>query len=75
MAGQTAEVRLSDIEKLKEGAIDLALLKAKNVVPATALKAKLIKSGTLTRKVSLKGIHASKGAREAVTAVGGSFLE
>ena len=75
LVGQTAEVRLSDIEKLKEGAIDLALLKAKNIVPRTALQAKLIKSGTLTRKVSLKGILASKGAREAVTAVGGSLAE
>ena len=75
LVGQPAEVRLSDIEKLKEGAIDLALLKAKNVVPATALKAKLIKTGTLTRKVSLKGILASKGAKEAVTAVGGSFAD
>jgi large subunit ribosomal protein L15 len=37
--------------------------------------AKLIKTGELTRKVTLKGILASKGAREAVTAAGGSFAE
>ncbi len=73
LVGQTAEVRLSDLEKLKETDIDIALLKAKNVVPATALQAKLIKSGTLTRKVSLKGILASKGAKEAVTAAGGTL--
>ena len=75
LVGQTAEVRLSDLEKLKETDIDIALLKAKNVVPATALQAKLIKSGTLTRKVSLKGILASKGAKEAVAAAGGSLAE
>lgn len=75
LVGQTAEVRLSDLEKLKETDIDLSLLKAKNVVPATALQAKLIKSGTLTRKVSLKGILASKGAKEAVAAAGGSLAE
>jgi large subunit ribosomal protein L15 len=75
LIGQTAEVRLSDLEKLKETDIDLSVLKAKNVVPATALQAKLIKSGTLTRKVSLKGILASKGAKEAVAAAGGSLAE
>jgi large subunit ribosomal protein L15 len=75
LVGLTAEVRLSDLEKLKETDIDLSLLKAKNVVPATAQKAKLIKSGTLTRKVSLKGILASKGAKEAVAAAGGSLAE
>src|SRR6185295_8489293 len=68
LIGQTAEVRLPDLEKLKETDIDIALLKAKNVVPRTALQAKLIKSGTLTRQVSLKGILASKGAKEAVAA-------
>ncbi len=75
LVGQTAEVRLSDLEKLKETEIDLSLLKARNVVPQTALQAKLIKSGTLTRKVALKGILASKGAREAVQAAGGSLAE
>src|SRR5882724_6543495 len=68
MRGQTAEVLLSDLEKLKDVDIDITLLKAKNIVPRTALQAKLIKTGTLTRKVSLKGILASKGAREVVTA-------
>lgn len=75
LRGQTAEVRLSDLEKLKDVDIDIAILKAKNVVPQTALQAKLIKSGTLTRKVALKGILASKGAREAVTAAGGTLSE
>jgi large subunit ribosomal protein L15 len=75
MVGQTAEVRLSDIEKLKDTQIDIAVLKAANIVAQTALQAKLIKTGTLTRKVSLKGILASKGAREAVVAAGGSISE
>ena len=70
--GHTAEVRLSDLQKLKETDIDLAVLKAAGVVPVQALTAKLIKSGELSRKVSLKGILASKGAKEAVTAAGGS---
>src|SRR6266566_2209972 len=70
--GLTAEVRLSDLQKMKETDIDLALLKAAGVVPGKTLTAKLIKSGELSRKVTLKGILASKGAREAVSAAGGT---
>jgi large subunit ribosomal protein L15 len=73
--GHTAEVRLSDLQKMKETDIDLAVLKAAGVVPGQALTAKLIKSGELSRKVALKGVKASKGAREAVTAAGGSVAE
>jgi large subunit ribosomal protein L15 len=73
--GLTAEVRLSDLEKMKETDIDLATLKAAGVVSARAQTAKLIKSGELKRKVALKGILASKGAREAVAAAGGSIAE
>ena len=71
----TAEVRLSDLERLKETEIDLAVLKKAGVVPLQTLTAKLIKTGSLTRKLTLKGILASKGAREAVAAAGGSFAE
>ena len=70
---ETAEVRLSDLQKMKETDIDLAVLKAAGVVPGQTLTAKLIKSGELSRKVSLKGILASKGAREAVAAAGGTI--
>ena len=72
---ETAEVRLSDLQKMKETEIDLAVLKAAGVVPVQTLTAKLIKSGELSRKVALKGVKVSKGAREAVTAAGGSVAE
>ena len=73
--GETAEVRLSDLQKMKETDIDIAVLKAAGVVPGQALTAKLIKSGELSRKVALKGIRVTKGAREAVSAAGGSVAE
>jgi len=75
MKALTAEVRLSEIEKMKATEIDLATLKAEGMVGANVQTAKLVKSGTLTRKVSFKGVMATKGAREAVTALGGSFAE
>lgn len=71
----SAEVRLSDIEKISAVEIDLAALKAAGVVQPQMLQAKLIKSGSLTRKVSVKGIGVTKGAREAIVAAGGSVAE
>ncbi len=75
MAKFSAEVRLSDLEKLKETAIDLGVLKNAGVVPANTKQAKLIKSGKLTRKLELSGISVTKGAREAVLAAGGSIAD
>jgi len=70
--GDTAEVRLSDLQRVEGDVIDLASLKAAGVVPHLALKAKVILSGRIERKVALKGIGISKGARAAVEAAGGS---
>ena len=75
LARATAEVRLSDVEKMKADTIDLATLKEAGVVPKEASGAKLILSGKLTRKVTVKGIGASKGARAAVQAAGGSLVD
>ncbi len=71
----TPEVRLSDIQKMGAEIVDLAALKAAGVVHAGALGAKLILSGKLTRKVTVKGIGVSKGARAAVAAAGGSLVD
>src|SRR6266700_2450459 len=68
----TAEVRLSDLERLKAEKIDLAALKEAGVVPAFSNAAKVIVSGKLARKVALAGIAVSKGARAAIEAAGGS---
>ena len=68
----TAEVRLSDLERLTAEKIDLAALKEAGVVPVFSDAAKVIVSGKLTRKVALTGIAVSKGARAAIEAAGGS---
>jgi large subunit ribosomal protein L15 len=69
------EVRLSDIEKMSAETIDLAALKDAGVVARDVLGAKLILSGKLSRKVTVKGIGVSKGARVAVTAAGGNLID
>jgi large subunit ribosomal protein L15 len=75
LEGLTAEVRLSELQKMKADEIDLAILIAEGVVSRRTQTAKVIKSGELTRKVTLKGVLVTKGAREAITAVGGSIAE
>ena len=68
------EVRLSDLEKLPVGDVDLLVLKQAGVVPGDALSAKVILSGKLTKKVALKGVGATKGAKAAIEAAGGSVV-
>ena len=68
----TAEVRLSDLAKLPIAEIDLLALKAAGVVPAIAKQAKVIKTGKLEKAVKLSGLLATKGARAAIEAAGGS---
>jgi large subunit ribosomal protein L15 len=75
LAKFSAEVRLSDLQKLTETEIDLAVLKKAKLVPAATEQAKVIKSGNLSRQVALKGINVTKGAREVVLAAGGSVAE
>src|SRR5574340_378776 len=71
----TAQVRLSDLQKLPVDSIDLLALKQAGVVHAGALGAKVILSGEITRAVKLQGLAATKGARAAIEAAGGSIAE
>ena len=67
-----AEVRLSELEGLQATDIDLAALQAAGIVSRKALGAKVILSGKLSRKVSVKGdVKVSKGARAAIEGAGG----
>jgi large subunit ribosomal protein L15 len=75
MRDDTAEVRLSDLAKLPVTEIDLLALKAAGVVPALAKTAKVIKTGKLDKAVKLSGLQATKGARAAIEAAGGSLSE
>jgi large subunit ribosomal protein L15 len=71
----TAQVRLSDLQKLPVDSIDLLALKQAGVVHPGALTVKVILCGELTRAVKLHGLLATKGARTAIEAVGGSITE
>jgi large subunit ribosomal protein L15 len=74
-AGRNEEVRLSELEMLPVEEIDLLVLKQAGMVSGEAYSAKVILSGKLTKKVHLKGVGATKGARAAIIALGGSVAD
>lgn len=71
---RNAEVRLSDLEKLQVAEVDLLVLQQAGVVPWDALSAKVILSGKLSKSVTLRGVGATKGAKAAIEAAGGSVV-
>jgi large subunit ribosomal protein L15 len=75
MKATRAEVRLSELQGLTDAVIDLAALKRAGVVKAQATQAKVVLSGKLERAVTLKGIGATRGARDAIAAAGGKLEE
>ena len=71
----TAQVRLSDLQKMPVDSIDMLALKQAGVVHANALTVKVILCGEITRAVKLQGLLATKGARTAIETAGGSIAE
>ncbi|MEY3465957.1 MAG: 50S ribosomal protein L15 [Gammaproteobacteria bacterium] len=71
MKATRAEVRLDELLKVKADVIDLAALKAANVVPVFTEVAKVVLSGEIKKAVTLKGVGVTKGAKAAIEAAGG----
>lgn len=67
-----AEVRLSDLNNLAVGEIDILVLKAAGILPVVARDVRVILSGEITKAVTLKGLKATAGAKAAIEAAGGS---
>jgi large subunit ribosomal protein L15 len=67
------EVRTGALQALEATEIDLAALQAAGLVSRRALAAKVILAGKLERKVALKEIQVTKGARAMIEAAGGSI--
>ncbi|MBQ1657407.1 MAG: 50S ribosomal protein L15 [Rhodocyclaceae bacterium] len=74
-AARNAEVRLSELERLPVDEIDLAVLIQAGIVPARTLSAKVVRSGELKRKITLRGVLVTKGAKAAIEAAGGSVVD
>jgi large subunit ribosomal protein L15 len=67
------QVTLTDLQRLELDEIDMLTLKAAGVVGQMIKTVKVIKTGELTRKVVLKGLSATAGAKAAIEAAGGSI--
>ena len=70
-----AEVRLTDLENLPVTDIDVLALKQAGVVSVLARVVRVIMSGIITKKVTLNGLIATKGAKAAIEAAGGTVAE
>ena len=69
------ELRLGELNQVPGDIIDMKSLLAAQLVHANTVQVKVFLSGTIDKAITLKGIPASKGAREAIIAAGGKFEE
>jgi large subunit ribosomal protein L15 len=67
------EITLSDLQRLAADEVDLLTLKAAGLVRDLVKYVKVIKAGELSRKVALKGVGATAGAKAVIEAAGGSI--
>jgi len=67
------EITLADLQALQIDEIDLQSLKQAGLVGQLVKHVKVVKSGELSRKVTLKGVAATAGAKAAIEAAGGSI--
>ena len=54
--------------------VDLLVLKNANVVSPLTAEARVILSGAITRKVTIRGLKVTKGAKAAIEAAGGTVI-
>jgi large subunit ribosomal protein L15 len=69
------QIRLSDLQALPVDEIDLLALKQAGLVADQIKTVKVIAAGELSRKVTVKGLRVTKGAKAAIEAAGGSLVE
>lgn len=67
-----AEVRLSDLQALPVSDIDVLALKQAGLVGELARVVRVILAGEISKKINLKGLIATKGAKAAIEAAGGT---
>ena len=69
------QVTLAEIAKVEGDAVSLETLKAAGLVKKEMLHVKVIKSGEISRAVTVSGLKVTKGARAAIEAAGGKVEE
>ena len=71
----TDQVTLTEINKVEGEVVPLETLKAAGLVKKEMLFVKVMKSGEISRAVTVSGLKVTKGAREAIEAAGGKVEE
>jgi large subunit ribosomal protein L15 len=75
MSRTTAQIRLSELNAVEGDVVDLAALKAADLVKENVIRARVFLSGELNKAVTLKGLVVTRGAREAIEKSGGKVEE
>jgi len=73
MSQNMAEIRLHELNLIEGEVVDLASLRTAGLLNASHLRAKVVLSGELNKAVTLRGIGATKGAKEVIEAAGGKI--
>lgn len=71
----TAEVRLSELNKIEGDEVSVASLKAANIIRHDMQRARIILSGDVKKAYTFKGVKVTKGAKAAIEAAGGKVEE
>jgi large subunit ribosomal protein L15 len=71
LAAVTAEIRLSELDKVEGGIVTIATLREAGLISCSITRAKVFASGVVAKAVTLQGIGATKGALVAIEAAGG----
>ena len=71
----TTQVTLSEIAKVEGEVVSLESLKAAGLIKKEMLHVKVLKSGDISRAVTINGLKVTKGALEAIQAAGGKVEE
>ena len=69
---KAAEVRLGDLSRVEGDTVDLASLKKAGIVSSITSRAKIILAGKVEKAFKVEGVGATKGAKAAIEAAGGS---
>ncbi|OGT39521.1 MAG: 50S ribosomal protein L15 [Gammaproteobacteria bacterium RIFCSPHIGHO2_12_FULL_36_30] len=67
----TAEIRLSELNKLSADVVDMAALKKANLISAAIEFVKVFASGEIKKPLKLSGIKVTAGAKAAIEKAGG----
>jgi len=69
------QVTLSEIAKVEGDTASVETLKAAGLIKKDVLFVKVVKSGEVSRAVTVSGLKVTKGAKEAIEAAGGKVEE